>query len=67
MSSVKISLAPGIGLQGQTLYARGSERAVQAFRGIPYAKPPTGNLRFRPPQPGPLWSGYRDATKFGKN
>jgi para-nitrobenzyl esterase len=35
-----------------------------AFRGLPYAAPPTGNLRWRAPQPPAAWSGVRDATQF---
>ncbi len=36
-----------------------------AFLGLPYAAPPTGNLRWRPPQPPADWHGVRDATRFG--
>jgi para-nitrobenzyl esterase len=35
-----------------------------AFRGLPYAAPPTGHLRWRPPHRVRAWSGVRDATKF---
>ena len=35
-----------------------------AFLGLPYAAPPTGNLRWRPPQPPAHWRGVRDATSF---
>jgi para-nitrobenzyl esterase len=38
---------------------------VLRFRGIPYAKPPVGPLRWRMPEPLPPWSGTRDATRFG--
>nr|CAD7576894.1 unnamed protein product [Timema californicum] len=37
------------------------------FLGIPYAKPPVGNLRFKSPQPPENWNGTRDALEFGSN
>src|SRR6516225_677645 len=37
---------------------------VDEFLGIPYASPPTGNLRWRPPVPPAPWWGVRDATAF---
>ncbi|MFF5532447.1 carboxylesterase/lipase family protein [Streptomyces cinerochromogenes] len=34
----------------------------RVFQGIPFAAPPTGGLRWRPPRPAARWSGVRDAT-----
>ena len=38
---------------------------VRAFKGIPYAKPPVGALRFRPPQPAEPWQATLAAERFG--
>ncbi len=40
---------------------------VRSYKGIPYAAPPIGNLRWRPPQPVLPWSGVRTCDKFGFN
>lgn len=38
---------------------------VEVFRGVPYASPPIGNLRFMPPVSSAMWHGVRVADKFG--
>jgi para-nitrobenzyl esterase len=44
---------------------QGLERdGVLVFRGIPYATPPVGPLRWQPPRPEVPWDGIRDATEF---
>jgi para-nitrobenzyl esterase len=45
---------------------RGSrEEGLTVFRGIPYARPPVGSLRFAAPEPVRDWDGVRDALVFG--
>src|SRR5512136_860695 len=42
------------------------DKQVQVYRGIPYAAPPAGELRWKPPQPVSPWSGIRECTVFSK-
>src|SRR6516225_1709897 len=44
-----------------------SSGGVDRFLGIPYAAPPVGDLRWRPPQPHGRWRGVRDATSFANH
>eukprot|EP01006_Ploeotia_vitrea_P028082 TRINITY_DN60831_c0_g1_i1.p1 TRINITY_DN60831_c0_g1~~TRINITY_DN60831_c0_g1_i1.p1 ORF type:complete len:739 (+),score=334.44 TRINITY_DN60831_c0_g1_i1:65-2218(+) len=61
--TVLLTVAPGVTLRG-TVH---EELGVKLFRGVPFAKPPVGDLRFRPPVPAwPYAKGEEiDATKFG--
>jgi para-nitrobenzyl esterase len=41
------------------------EQGVASWKGIPFAAPPVGPLRWRAPQPAAAWSGVRQATEYG--
>jgi para-nitrobenzyl esterase len=55
-----IRVAEGL-LTGST----SADGVIRSFKGIPYAQPPVGELRWREPQPPQRWDGSRDATQFG--
>jgi para-nitrobenzyl esterase len=56
-----VSIAQG------TLAGRVDATGVRSFKGIPYARPPVGDRRWRAPAPAPGWKGVRDAGRFGAN
>ncbi|KAF8357773.1 hypothetical protein PRIPAC_92768 [Pristionchus pacificus] len=49
---------------GRRLYSKDG-KSVDAFQGIPYARPPVGDLRFRKPEPPEPWEGIFQAKSFG--
>src|ERR1044072_5346475 len=44
--------------------AESGAQSIHIFRGIPFAAPPIGDLRWREPQPVKRWTGIRPATEF---
>jgi para-nitrobenzyl esterase len=50
-----------------TGWVSGSEAGVRVYKGIPYAAAPTGQLRWKPPQPAKAWKGILVAKSFPAN
>jgi para-nitrobenzyl esterase len=71
LTATLLCVAPHLGIaqqpvrihSGSVVGARDGE--AMAYKGIPYAAPPVGDLRWKPPQPAPHWEGVRDAKTFG--
>jgi para-nitrobenzyl esterase len=58
--------ADRVKVEGGTLEGTvNSDASVRIFKGVPFAAPPVGNLRWQPPQPVQPWSGVRMADQFG--
>ena len=74
LAVIAVLLAAGVGLRGQPPTVRidaglvsgvaGGTPKMRVFKGIPFAAPPIGPLRWRPPQPVRSWSGVRQADQF---
>ena len=58
--------APVVRVDGGELQGVAAEGVV-SFKGIPFAAPPVGDLRWRPPQPAAKWTGVRQAAEFGED
>jgi hypothetical protein len=43
----------------------GRDPSITVYKGVPFAAPPVGELRWRPPQPPLPWPGVRTADRFG--
>lgn len=73
LTALLATLAAGLGIAQQPAPVRVEQGLVQGtsedgltiYRGIPFAAPPIGDLRWRAPQPAAKWNGVRQATKFG--
>lgn len=56
---------PDIACTAQGVIRGVIEGETLTFKGIPYAKPPVGTLRWRPTEPPMRWEGIRDGSRFG--
>jgi para-nitrobenzyl esterase len=64
--STAASGADRVKVTSGTLEGTGPQASgVRAFKGIPFAEPPVGGLRWMPPQPVKKWQGIRQSTQFG--
>jgi len=57
--------APSVSVTGGKIQGMPLKSGGAVFKGVPFAAPPVGELRWREPAPVKAWIGVRDATAFG--
>ena len=68
-----MALGSGAALAGPVVQTRNgavegaAATDIEFFKGIPFAAPPVGALRWRAPQPAQSWQGVRQATAFSRD
>ena len=62
---VDAEAGPVVRIESGLIRGTRSIEGVVAYKGVPYAAPPVGELRWKPPQSAPGWRGVRPATEFG--
>jgi para-nitrobenzyl esterase len=64
--AVRVAAAEALRVEGGAIAAVQPDAAgIRSFKGIPFAAPPVGELRWRAPQPVKPWEGERSADQFG--
>jgi len=65
VSGIIMGAAKPVRVSGGLLSGTTDQNGITAYLGIPFAAPPVGELRWRPPQPAAPWQGVREASHFG--
>ncbi len=65
MAAAQAQVTPVVTTSGLVQGNPADENGVSSFKGIPYAAPPVGRLRWHAPEPAPRWSGVRPARAYG--
>jgi len=66
-STANIATGPVTTRNGQVQGVPGALPGITVFKGLPFAAPPVGNLRWEQPQPAANWSGIRQANAWGNS
>src|SRR5262249_46457222 len=65
VSAAAAESGPIVAVTGGQVQGGALQKGGAVFKGVPFAQPPVGALRWREPTPVKPWNGVRDATDFG--